>query len=330
MGSSTSFLRTFSSGYRIPEHAPRWVHTYFELHQSVYKNDVLNWAVQHNEMPTIVHMHTQQLLTKADVQGSNNRALSLAAKCGHASMIKFLKEKWQLEYSDAVEAKALYHAVQGGHVCVVKLLHKLFGFSAADVTTADLSIAAIEGYTDTLQCLQEDYGVTANQVRQDDNVVLRVAAKKGQAVFLQCLQKLFGLTTQDAQSMDNWALQSALHWQHLDVVRILAVDYGLSHADTLWADGNATQLAAKHGRIDILECLRKHYGTLRDDILAVGFDGWNALDTALVYNHYDTLIYLYHTWSVGRADISARALGEASYPYHLEARQYVDTLTETL
>ena len=70
-------------------------------------------------------------------------------------------------------------------------------------------MAAENGHVEVLRFLKNEFGLTADDARANDNEALRMAAANGHIDILRFLKKEFGLTADDAGADNNYALRLA-------------------------------------------------------------------------------------------------------------------------
>lgn len=98
-----------------------------------------------------------------------------------------------------------------------------------------------------LHALVDDLGLTADNVRELDNYVLRHAVKMRRTDVLEVLAQKLCLTAQDARALDNEALILAASNGSFDVLQVLIYTFGLTTADVRARDSTALKIAADRG-----------------------------------------------------------------------------------
>ena len=75
---------------------------------------------------------------------------------------------------------------------------------------------------------QDEFGLTANDARTEDNDALKMAAYNGHVEVLRFLKNEFGLTAEDARTNNNEALRNAYRNGHIKVVEFFEQEWGLT------------------------------------------------------------------------------------------------------
>ena len=88
--------------------------------------------------------------------------------------------------------------------------------------------ACRRGHLAVAQWLTERFQLTADDVRVNDNEALRWACRRGHLAVAQWLTERFQLTADDARAEDNWALLWTCHNGHLPVVQWLTERFQLT------------------------------------------------------------------------------------------------------
>src|SRR3989344_4692550 len=93
-------------------------------------------------------------------------------------------------------------ACEKGRLDVVKWMTEEFEF---DLSSEDFGIACLNYHFEVAKWLVEKFGITAEYVRSENNLIFRQVCERGRLEAAKWLTNTFSLTIEDARSMGNWA-----------------------------------------------------------------------------------------------------------------------------
>lgn len=123
-----------------------------------------------------------------------------------------------------------------------------------------------------LELLKENirrFGLTAEDIRSNNNFALRQAARNGHVNILRFLKDEFGLTAEDARDDNNDAIELASQNGHVDVLRFLKEEFGLTVKDARANNNYALLYAAGKGHLEVLRFLKEEFGLTVEDARVV-------------------------------------------------------------
>ena len=166
-------------------------------------NCTLRWAAEGGHLDVLKWLMEKFNLNVEDVRSWNNDALRYAASNGHLDVVKWLVSTFNLNAEDvrSVDNYALLCAARNGHLDVVRYLCSIIGDPVSkwipeakqpvvDGIREEFQKAAKDGQLDELKSLYSKYNLTVDDVRSDDNHVLRVAASKNHLDVVEYLVKI--------------------------------------------------------------------------------------------------------------------------------------------
>jgi len=109
-------------------------------------------------------------------------------------------------------------------------------------------------------------GLTAEQVRADNNKVLRWACKHGQLEVAQWLTDRFQLTADDARAENNEALRLACKYGHLEMAQWLTDRFQLTAEDARAHHNEALRMACKYGHLEVAQWLTDRFQLTTKDL----------------------------------------------------------------
>ena len=160
--------------------------------------DILKGEPTHNKA-SLLEPKDKQLKPK-----DKKKLFLLCAEFGIVLNNEFAKN---MNKSAAINALRL--ATQNGHAHVLEWLKDIYELTAEDATANNnhaFRWAAQNGHVTVLQWLKETYELTADDARAENNQAFRLAAKNGHVTVLKCLKETYDLTAEDARADDNYAL----------------------------------------------------------------------------------------------------------------------------
>ena len=207
----------------------------------------------------------------------------LGATEGYHSVCKALLESDEAEISSEARSKAFHLAVANGHLLVCQCLRPelpLDAHAGADYFSALselknkcervlgrslLRTAACCNRLEICQWIHDTLGVTAEDVRADNNFVLRIAIHSGHLEICQWIHETYALTANDVRLANNIALITAAHKGRLDVCKWLYETYALKAEDVRDCNSFALHIAARKGHLGVCKWLCETFGLTAND-----------------------------------------------------------------
>ena len=192
----------------------------------------------------------------------------------------------------------LVYAAELGDMTLLKSLKDDFRLTANDARANDnkaLITAAENGHVEVLRFFKVEFGLTANDARTEDNDALKMAAYNGHVEVLRFLKDKFDLTANDARAEDNDALRWAAEKGHVEVLRFLKDEFGLTAQDARDYDNDALRSAAANGHLEVLRFLKDDFGLTADDARARNNE---ALRWATLNGHEKVIEFFEKEWGL--------------------------------
>lgn len=159
--------------------------------------------------------------------------------------------------------------------------------------------ACTQGSELLLEVLHHKYHLSADVVRCDSNLGLRLASQGGHTGALRLLFSLFELSVADARGQQNQALRLACQRGHLSVVRLLMEEVGLTVADVRADNCKPLRLACQNGNVHLVKYLIQHCQLTSDDVRT---DNNRALRVSCEYGHAQVVQLLAFTYKLNAED----------------------------
>lgn len=194
------------------------------------------------------------------IRMDNNAILGNAVRRGDLDMVEYLFRVIGLTLQDAHAVGAIQQAIKRGHV---QLVEYLFGKTQLRILTPSMTIqdardchalhiAGRFNQESIFYFLVERLGMTIDDIRADDNRVVRAVAKMRLINLLRYLFKRLGLTAEDARAKNNKMLKESTRYGHLDVAKFLIEEVGLTIEDVRSGDNLIIRRASQHHQNVIL------------------------------------------------------------------------------
>ena len=202
------------------------------------------------------------------------------------------------------------------------------GVTAEDVRTDDnfaLRSSVRLGYIEIIKYLHTDYGLTAEDARVDDNFALKHSAENGHIEVVEYLHIGYGLTAEDARTNDNYSLRYSARNGHIDIVKYLHTGYKLTINDARERNNYALKYSAENGHIEVVKYLHTGYGlTIKDARASDNF----ALKYSAENGHIKVVKYLHTGYGLTAEDARAGnnyALRNSVKNGHIKVVKYLHT-----
>lgn len=173
-----------------------------ELNKFVIKDDntlygALDTACAGGQIEVLKYLHRVYKLTERSINSKHISMLCLAADRGHSHVIKYLYDTYHFTIDDLCHP--LYSACYNNNLDVVKTLHKI--------------------------------GITIDNVRHKDNVILRWCCRDHSLPTIKWLHSTFGFTNEDVRSYDNDLFYAVVYNNELSVVMWLCENFNFEVSD---------------------------------------------------------------------------------------------------
>lgn len=150
-----------------------------------------------------------------------------------------------------------------------------FGLTSEDVRADDnyvLRFACAIGHLELAQWVSVHFGLTAADARANHNTALRQACAYGHVGTAKWLTAHFGLTAKDVRSDNNWAFCNACKYGNLESAQWMATHFGLTAADARCCNNWALRLAYWGGYSAVVRWLVLHFGLTDKEMINAGVD----------------------------------------------------------
>ena len=166
---------------------------------------------------------------------------------------------------------------------------------------------AKHGFISALKWIDAAYHVTPEIVRERSNYALRSSVRYGHVEMVKYLTAQYGLTAEDARQ-DNKCILLAVKSKKPEMVRLLQTDLQLERQDVLNQIEEIFSFIISQDLGEILQILKSHYKITMADLRGTG--GY-FLHPFLLYNRLELLKILHSVFGMSREDLRGQTIKPA-------------------
>lgn len=248
--------------------------------------DVLKWLKQHytihvcggtlfQTVAQMGHLHVLQWMTTTyfDIQTKHRKkAFQLAANNEHLHVLDWLHSKYDVKnFFTLHKMYGVLTLNPNGCVSVLQWMKQNIGFTVEDVRFDDNFILrhATPNWLDVLKWWKESFSLNAYDFKTRDYYIFRHAVQGGHLDVLKWLTSTFPFTRDE---IDGWwsIVAHAASYGHLDVLKWLTATFNLTTEDVRAQNDYAFLRATKNGHLDVLKWMAETFDFDVKDIESLG------------------------------------------------------------